>query len=303
MFTSSFSLNAELNSIKDSAGSRKSKIDAVVKLGLPYTEALALVSSWPVQATGTRADSFVTTFGVEIETVHCPASSFVAAAAAFGLDVMDHTHSYWGCHADVPRYKIVPDSSICGASPAECVTPALKSTNAGFKSLEACCKALSQVGATVNRSCGLHVHIGAADLTEEQYVNVFENYRRLETAIDSFMALSRKGDNSRWCRTIRSFNFNSCRTRRAVDRMMGDRYFKVNPESWTRHQTIEFRQHAGTTNFTKIKNWVKFLVKLVGWSRTHRLDRDINCIEDIPFLTASEKRYFAGRRDALTSAA
>ena len=45
------------------------------------------------------------------------------------------------------------------------------------------------------------------------------------------------------------------------------------------HKTIEFRQHQGSTNFTKISHWVKFLGKLVEWSRSNRLTERIDRIE------------------------
>lgn len=41
------------------------------------------------------------------------------------------------------------------------------------------------------------------------------------------------------------------------------RYAKVNLESYVRHNTIEFRQHSGTTDAEKITNWVVFMVGFV----------------------------------------
>ena len=44
------------------------------------------------------------------------------------------------------------------------------------------------------------------------------------------------------------------RSARTVDELkgrIGNRYHKVNLEAYSRHKTVEFRQHSGTTNFTK----------------------------------------------------
>ena len=77
-----------------------------------------------------------------------------------------------------------------------------------------------------------------------------------------------------------------------------DRYFKVNPISYDRHKTIEFRQHSGTTDYEKISNWILFLAKLVEFSYKKEIT-ECNSIEEIPFLKESEKQYFINRRSAL----
>ena len=158
-------------------------------------------------------------------------------------------------------------TSIRGENPIECVSPVLTG-KAGMKSLETCCKALNDAGAQVNKSTGLHVHIGAANLSDEAYINVFENYQKLEKVIDTFMAKSRRANNSQWCRTLQGKNFDLCMTKHDVFSVMnGNRYFKVNACSYSRHNTIEFRQHQGSTDFEKISNWVNFCAKLVAWSK------------------------------------
>lgn len=84
------------------------------------------------------------------------------------------------------------------------------------------------------------------------------------------------------------------------DVMRGDRYFKVNACSYTRHQTIEFRQHQGSTDFEKISNWVNFCAKLVAWSKKNVLSSEIDFIDDIPFLTKKEKSFFKSRAEVLS---
>jgi hypothetical protein len=52
---------------------------------------------------------------------------------------------------------------------------------------------------------------------------------------------------------------------------LNSRYWKVNPQSYSRHKTCEFRQHAGTTDFVKISSWIRFLNNLVDYSEHYRV--------------------------------
>lgn len=81
--------------------------------------------------------------------------------------------------------------------------------------------------------------------------------------------------------------------------MNGNRYYKVNACSYARHNTIEFRQHQGSTDFEKISNWVNFCAKLVAWSKKNVLSSEVSSIEEIPFLTAKEKSFFKSRAEVL----
>lgn len=275
---------------------RSQKAQAFVKLGITPYEAMYMArTTLPTEPTTV----FAYTFGVEIETIGCRPAEFVREAQSRGLSVINHINCYSGCHIDVPQFKVVPDGSLQGTDTAECVTPALTGDENGFRSLRKCCAALNAIGAYVNRSCGLHVHIGARDLTDQEYCNVFVNYMRLETAIESFMAPSRRGERASWCYSLRPRSYYVLRATTKdsmAEALEHDRYHRVNAEAYRRHRTIEFRQHQGTTDFTKISNWVKFLGKLVEYSKTNRINNDIDRIDDIPFLSEAEKNYFIARR-------
>lgn len=291
------SLTELTNEILTARMSANKKQEALIKLGVTPYEAMVLARATMPAPTphSPRHAIFTYTFGVEIECVGCRYTEFFNAARRNGLSVYDQV--YYN-HRDIPQFKLTTDSSICGQNPAECVTPALNSTD-GFESLKACCKSLAEVGATANRSCGLHVHIGAASLTDQEYCNVFVNYMRLETAIESFLAPSRRGLNAHWCRSLRNHEYAvlSATTKKDMRlALLNDRYHRVNANSYAAHGTIEFRQHQGSTNFTKISHWVKLLGKLVEFSKTNRLTANIDRIEDIPFLTQTEKNYFISRR-------
>lgn len=284
-------LNEEIQEIKNMKGSKTAKKEAFIKLGLRKYEIELLLSELPKQVR--EVHKF--TFGVEIECLVAASlmrESATRNAMPFRYEGYNHTDNNH-------YYKFVSDSSIRGENPIECVSPVLTG-KAGMKSLENCCKALNEAGAQVNISTGLHVHIGAANLSDEAYINVFKNYQKLERVIDTFMARSRRANNSQWCRTLQGRNFMWCTTKSDIfDAMNGDRYFKVNACSYARHKTIEFRQHQGSTDFEKISNWVNFCAKLVAWSKKNVLSSEVTSIDEIPFLTKKEKSFFKSRAEVL----
>ena len=284
-------MNEEIQDIKNGKGSKATKTEALIKLGLRKHEIDIVLADLPKQV----RESFKFTFGVEIE---CLVAARVMRECAERNNMPFQYEGY--NHEDNNRYyKFVSDSSIRGENPIECVSPVLTGKD-GMKSLENCCKSLNEANAQVNVSTGLHVHIGAQNLSDGAYINVFKNYQKLERVIDTFMARSRRENNSQWCRSLQGKDFSFCANKNDVyDAMGGDRYYKVNACSYLRHKTIEFRQHQGSTDFEKISNWVNFCAKLVAWSKRNRLECEVASIDEIPFLTAKEKSFFKQRAEML----
>lgn len=295
-FVNSNSLQSQIEEVKKSSISRDAKAASLLALGLLEKEVQLFLDA-PVKVRAPR-HTFTYTFGVEIECTHAPRPRLMQAVQSKGVGIFSYVGCYAGCHTDnhPNRFKIVSDGSLTGADCNEVVSPVLGSRG-GFASLKKVCESLKEIGARVNKSCGLHVHIGAADLTDEQYCNVFKNYHYLQGVIDSFMAPSRR--NSRWCRNLDGDEIIYCVNRYQIKQACNfDRYLVVNPMAYDRHRTIEFRQHQGSTDFTKIQNWVKFCAKLVDWSKGNVLTAPIASVDEIPFLTATEKRFFKSRQAA-----
>lgn len=284
-------LREQVEEIKNMKGSNAAKKAAFVKLGISKYEVQLLMSEMPKPV----KETYKFTFGVEIE---CLVAASIMRECATRNNMPFQYEGY--NHIDNNHYyKFVSDSSIRGENPIECVSPVLSGKN-GMKSLQTCCKALNEANAQVNRSTGLHVHIGAQNISDEAYINVFKNYQMLEKIIDTFMANSRRANNSQWCRTLQGIGFDNCATKHDVLSIMnGNRYFKVNACSYARHNTIEFRQHQGSTDFEKISNWVNFCAKLVAWSQKNVLSSEVTSIDEIPFLNAKEKSFFKSRAEVL----
>jgi len=235
------------------------------------------------------------TCGVEIE---CFARNTELSAAALAEGLVCRAEGY--NHEDHinGEFKLVSDSSVCGFSnPTECVSPVLTYGESADK-LTKICRALAAVGVKINKTCGLHVHIGARDLTDAEYCNVFVNYMYLQSLIDSFLPQSRR--NSRWAKRLNMYESRVlvATTKRAMYVALNcDRYFAVNAHAYERHNTIEFRQHSGSVEYNKITNWLAFCVKLVEWSKNNRLTAESapRTIDEIAFLNEAEKEYFKQR--------
>lgn len=264
----------------------------LIKIGLDAIEASILLNSKAWQGTG--FDFSKLTFGVEIECYNVIRTNLIEKGTRKGLSVRSEGYN----HSDNQHYyKIVSDGSLTGNDTNEVVSPILQG-NDGLNSLQRLCEALNEIDAKVNRSCGLHVHIGAANMTDKHYLNIIKNYQRLEALVDSFMPLSRRANNNGFCRSLQGFDFSRCTTKRDVYDMMNSRYYKINGHAYFRHQTIEFRQHSGTTDYTKISMWIQFLAALVKYSEKNEIT-SCNSIDEIPFLNAEQKAYFNNRRASL----
>lgn len=290
------SLNECINEVLSSEMGKVAKRNELIKLGLCAHEIKMLIASVSTPSTSKGGFSFSKlTFGVEIECYNVIREMLIEASTANGLQVRSEGYN----HNDSRKYyKIVSDSSIQGNNTNEVVSPILKGKR-GLSSLKAICDSLATIDARVNKSCGLHIHIGASSLSDEHYCRLVRNYQKLERVIDTFMPMSRRGNNSQWCHTLQGIDFSTCTNKEEIAGAMSyNRYFKVNAMSYERHKTIEFRQHSGTTDYEKISNWILFLAKLVEYSYKHEIS-ECNSIEEIPFLKESEKLYFINRRTAL----
>lgn len=285
-------LNEQVNEIKVANTSKASKKAALAKLGItPYEISIILAD-----VEGAVTGRF--TFGVEME---CFVNSGAIRTAAERTGMAYEYEGY--NHRDGHSYfKFTTDSSVRGMDdPIECVSPVLTG-NDGKRMLKNACKTLNKADAKVNSTCGLHVHIGAAKLTDKQYCNVFVNYMYLEAVIDTFMAQSRR--NNEYANSIQDHKYaieRAVTIQNIQNALHNWRYHKINPMSYDRHKTIEFRQHSGTTNYEKIINWVNFCGKLVIWSKKNRLTAPVASIDEIPFLNAEEKSFFKARAEHFAS--
>lgn len=205
-------------------------------------------------------------FGIELEFT-LPHRVSTLASRLNAVNITTYAEHY--NHQTRSHWKIVSDATVradSGYQPMELVSPPLKGLD-GLAQLETVCKVLNELGAKVNRSCGLHVHHDARDLGLEEWKIVVKSYVKYENVIDKLMAPSRRGNSNPWCRSMRGTYAGQtveavwASVDNATDiwnlrNIFGTRYVKLNLESSAVHGTVEYRQHGGTTNFAKIAAWI-----------------------------------------------
>ena len=222
------------------------------------------------------------TYGVEIELAGLTTAQAADALRAAGVACRAETYN----HDPRPTWKAVPDGSVPGG--CEVVSPVLSGPE-GFREIETVCAALRAAGATVNRTTGLHVHLGARDLSLDAVKRLLKNWAKFEDTIDLLVAPSRRADANGFCRsivgrfgavgseaercaTIRTAfaKIDAATTLRELFGLFASRYYKLNLEAFWRHGTIEVRQHHGTLDAAKIINWIELMGALFEASSVAR---------------------------------
>lgn len=224
-----------------------------------------------------KRTAFSRTFGIELETQGLGTTdAAVVVAAALGVAHV-HVTAYHGstchtCRGDVHAAKgrewvVEADGSIgSAASAAEVISPAL-SGEAGLAEVQKVAAALKAAGARVSRSCGMHVHVGAADLSGEALGRLVETYTEKQDVINTVLPVSRRSNQYavRYTRPEVARIVDTATNggdARAVAALAPRRYRTVNLMNFTRIGTVEYRQHSGSLDFPKIEAWVRFVVAL-----------------------------------------
>ena len=240
-------------------------------------------------------------FGIEIEAYNVDIAILKQVLKSAGIKIEIEGYN----HTTRDHWKIVSDASIQGAKSFEIVSPILEGEN-GIQQIDIVCQVLEQTGAKINKSCGLHIHFDASGFNLDTWKRIYKNYAKLENTIDGFMPDSRRGNTNRYCKgfkNIQNFNnkINQASNLDEISRIFNrDRYFKINPVSYSRHNTCEFRQHAGTTDFRKITRWIKFLHNMCEFSTTFEVsDTTLNGLNK--FNQASIVEYYKYRTQNLAA--
>lgn len=312
-------MNEQIQNILNENGTKTSKIQKLLALGLTRRQVADLVANGNygfVQnvykrmmqgLTNTAAQTAATiapaidyafnrNFGVEIEACNCTRERLARELTAAGINVQVEGYNHTD-HTD--HWKLVTDGSLSGNNTFELVSPILHGEQ-GLEELEKVCWVLDLCNAKVNDTCGLHVHMDAAEFDLTTWKNLILTYKRLEGVIDNFMPHSRR--NNHYCKALTAITENSIKHARNIGELRAaffhNRYHKVNLEAYARHRTVEFRQHGGSTNFTKMSAWVHFLAKMITFAKQSKVQVGTT-LQNIPFLTESEKLYLKIRTKKL----
>lgn len=172
---------------------------------------------------------------------------------------------------DHRRWKIVTDGSLrvpTGYTGLEIVSPPLADGPEGFETIGKVCDALRELGATVNRSCGLHVHVSARHLSLAAQRKLAVLYADHEDVIDSLVPRSRRGTNNAYTLPVKGLEFSKIVAAQRAEEIasairFGARHVKLNFNAFFRYGTVEFRHHSGTVDTEKIAKWVNFCIGMV----------------------------------------
>lgn len=305
-------MNEEIRNILAEAGTKTSKIRKLLLLGLTHREIAELVTRgnrgfvWNVYKkmrdegllSALRSPaifspdldySFRRKFGVEIEAYDCTSEALLTALREIGIRAKIGSYNY----SDTGYWRLTTDGSLSGSNTFELVSPILEGEN-GLEELEKVCWVLDACNVKINESCGLHVHMNTEDFSITTWQNLLLSYKHVETEIDKFMPVSRRGNANRYCNSlvrISDERIRSARNIRELQNLLPDRYMKVNLEAYSRHRTVEFRHHSGTISFTKIENWVRFLDRMITFASVSSLPAGSR-LENFPFLGEKQKLYY-----------
>lgn len=254
-------------------------------------------------------------FGIEIEAVGVPMADVARALNAAGIPTYIEGYN----HTTKSHWKIVTDASLSGQHAFELVSPILEGAS-GLCQVDTVGKVLTQLGAKVNKSCGLHVHVDARDIDATAMKRVCKMWMKYESCFDSVMPESRR-DNM-FCRGIRekfqsldaAFDaIDGARNMAGLRAVMNGtdsfraRYHKLNLESLLRHGTVEFRQHSGTVDAEKMVMWIELVTAFIDCAVTAKAIRangdgkfdNLLAVTPIP----SVRKFYRERRAYFTEAA
>lgn len=254
------------------------------------------------------------TFGVELEFLrpHSSVSTRELAERLTAAGVETRVEIYG--HRMGSAWKIVSDASVHGsrAEGRELVSPPLRG-EAGIAMVHRACEILLAAGCRINKSCGLHVHVGAANQELRFFKNLIKLYATAQGAIDSFLAPSRRGFSNGYCRPIplgpdNEIRLDAASTVAEVALAIGQtgtssdsarnysRYRKLNLQSFWQHGTVEFRHHQGTVDPIKATHWVRLVLRMCLTAA--REEKKVGSFDELMAAvgaTGSEKNYFEGR--------
>lgn len=302
------------------------KIEQLLRLGKTRSEVAELIGSgygfvqnvyakiYPDRIRSRRRPSllqyvssnFDRKFGVEIECFGTSRNNALRAIRNKGVNIQ-----YEGYNHDTrAHWKIVTDGSVSASrgESMEIVSPILRGES-GLQELEKVCQALEDIGVLINKSCGLHIHFDASELRLPDWKSFTKNYISLEPLIDSMMPRSRRGNSNTYCKSLIPEGISKQAALQRVQRARNlqdlansltsrNRYRKVNFESYWRQGSVEFRQHSGTREFPKMKNWILFLHHLLDFSQ-QGFTTDKQSIFELEFLPSQVKDFYNNRIEEL----
>lgn len=201
----------------------------------------------------TRRSTRGRAFGVEVELTGPSREILLSALRGIGIDAT--STGYRASRGG--NWELKSDCSV-GGNGLELVSPKLYG-DAGIEELGRVLAAINGVGASVNRTCGIHVHVDMTGRDAQTIKNAIRPFLASQDAFFQMVAPSRRSNHYSAPWSAASIDqFNAATSLQQLTNI-GPRGF-VNMGAYTRHSTVEFRSHGGSTNFAKVGAWVRLIL-------------------------------------------
>jgi len=138
-------------------------------------------------------------------------------------------------------------------------------------------KVLNYLGARVNESCGVHVHLDVRNKNKER---VFRNLVRSQKILQKLVSSDRVFNT--YCKKVETDVWNESEN---------DRYMAISSKaSYSRFETIEVRLLDGCLEKTRILNWIKLLVNISNYKKDliYSATAGATALEAVKFLTKTK---------------
>jgi hypothetical protein len=243
-------------------------------------------------------------FGVEIEFI-CTDGSFgepidpeIVVDELEAAGIVCHNDGY-SHQVQEDAWKIVSDSSV--SEGWELVSPPMYWDQR--EQIETVCRVLDELGASVDASCGLHVHHEVRDLTLSAFKRFYSKWAEWQHHHDLLVSPSRCG--GQWASPITEDNLEEVRCMRSLADLGGcyiDRYRTLNITCYSNYGTVEIRQHQGSLNAKKILAWVAYGQAIIASVRGREgtppgspHGGTVSFLDALPFNCESSREYLKGR--------
>ena len=225
---------------------------------------------------------------------------FIKSKRMVGLEVECYSDGwdYWDEAEVEGNWRAVHDGSIeahgDGSRGVEFVSRSPSNGDGLYKDVLYLSGFVSE-GFSVNRSCGMHVHVDGRDLDYKGLKYALLIGKSVQSII--YMMLPPSRNNGRWCRRIPMSRESILRISNneefidswyaswgvdpSMEKYNNSRYCGMNMHARIIHGSIEFRYHSATINPTKIINWIKICTAIVDKAKEISMKPENNPLLDI----------------------
>jgi hypothetical protein len=208
----------------------------------------------------------LTSYGLELEGLVKDREKFYERLIELGYNVKLTGYSHemenelWKIGDDGSVRRSMNDEERSNYQSVELTTPKLYAVD-GLKKVKTALEVWNEIGASVNNSCGFHVHVDAYNFSQRELARLLLVWMRIEPVVYFLVSPSRRNNSyAKFLRRTHLYNLANMILGR-IDN--DDRYYALNLAAFRKYKTVEFRVHQGTTNFEKVKSWTIFLLKLM----------------------------------------